>query len=86
MTRRWLGEKPTSDAFGGDEFTVAPGGHSSYFGQGSAGLRNMGKIIACKQPALVHPAPPTDPALGLSPPRFPADRTPVHTYEPDASR
>ncbi|MBM9506820.1 alpha/beta hydrolase [Actinacidiphila acididurans] len=67
----WLGEKPTSDAFGGNEFTVAPGGHSSYFDQGSAGLENMGRIIAGRRPTLVHPAPPTDPALGLYPHSYP---------------
>lgn len=63
----WLGEKPTSPAFGGSEFSVAPGGHSSYFDQGSAGLQNMGRIIAGKQPTLVHPAPAVDPASDLYP-------------------
>jgi hypothetical protein len=57
-----LGENPASDRFGASEFTVEEGGHSSYFDKGSAGLENMGKIIAGKHPELVHPAPPTDPA------------------------
>jgi hypothetical protein len=61
----WLGEKPTSDTFGGSEFAVSPGGHSSYFDQGSKGLLNMGKIIAGQRPTLVHPAPPTDPVSDL---------------------
>jgi hypothetical protein len=51
-----LGPDPTSVEFGANEITVAPGGHSSYFDQGTDGLLNMGRIIAGKTPTLLHAA------------------------------
>jgi hypothetical protein len=46
---------------------VAQGGHSSYFDSGSLGLANMGRIIAGKQPSLVHAAPTVDPMAPMIP-------------------
>lgn len=56
-----LGEDPASPRFGASQFDVSPGGHSSYFDRDSLGMRNMGRIIAGKDPTLVHPAPAQDP-------------------------
>ncbi|MEW2547050.1 alpha/beta hydrolase [Streptomyces sp. NPDC047002] len=62
-----LGENPTSDRFGGSVFEVEPGGHSSYFDNGSIGLENMGRIIAGKTPSLVRAAPHDDPMTPIVP-------------------
>lgn len=51
-----LGPDPTTPGFGANEIKVAPGGHSSYFDQGTDGLLNMGRIIAGKTPTLLHAA------------------------------